>query len=218
MISDIQKKVLQGIPLTDSEANEFLSYFCNIIRKNYGMVNPMDPDCKICVETSRDFGILMLMQYGCDTLKLNIKEQLEIPLTHHSNVVFLDVDGKKKTYLVDMTYSQFFGEKIILDDDRNSNGSGNETVFKRMEKEQFVEELRQNGFVELDEEILKKYIDAFLDLCKVKDKNVAYENINKVFGSEVLKLDFITTKIATLKDLKNELLEVREPNSDKKIK
>jgi len=175
---EIENKVINHFPLTEDEAYQFLKYFCDYIRNNYGIINPMDSNCKVCSETAKLFGRIMLMKFGYDVELIDIKKLLNIPLTHYSNIIFININGKEKTYLVDMTYSQFFGEKIILDNNKKINISN---IQKDIEKEEFVNKLRKDGFVELTEEILKKYIDYFLIMCKTANKDIAYENTKNLF-------------------------------------
>lgn len=179
---EIEDKVINNLPLTEEETHNFLKYFCNYIRTDNGIIDPMDSNCKVCKETSQMFGRIMLMVFGCDVELLDIKKELNIPLTHYSNIIFINVDGKEKAYLVDMTYSQFFGESITLDDNRKVNILN---IQKNIENEEFVIKLRKDGFVELTEEIMHKYIDYFLTMCKIQSKNIAYENINNLIFKRI---------------------------------
>lgn len=212
MTYEIERKILNGVPLNNIEVQSFLKYFCDYIRKENDINDPLDPNCRICYKTSEDFGRLMLMRFGCDVEKIDIKNDLGIPLTHYSNIIFFNIDGVDKAYLVDMTYSQFFGETIALDGNNNDYELTvyTEKVFGSMEKEPFVEELRKNGFVELNEEILKKYIDAFLDICDVNDKTFAYQNINKKLYDKKVNIKLEKGKVEKLQELKQELLETAE--------
>lgn len=182
MDNDIVKKIVSRKSLTDEEANIFLLSICNEIRKDCNISDPMSSDCKVCFDTSRKFGIIVYANFGCDVDMLNIREKLEIPLTHYANFISLNINGCMKIYLVDMTYSQFFGDTITLDENKENYGRvvSTQNVFGKIEKEPFVLQLRQNGFIELNNTILKKYIDAFLDLCEVKSKEQAYYNVNKL--------------------------------------
>jgi len=182
LFEDVVKKLRNDEELNSKEANLFLMELCKDIRKYYCISDPMSPDCKLCYECATSFGGMALMKYGCDVEGLNVKEKLDIPLTHYANFIRLYVDGNVKTYLVDMTYSQFFGDYIVLDGKNGVNGKTiyKEKVFSKLENEKFVQELRKNGFVELNEDILKKYIDGFLDVCNVKDKKSAYSCVNKL--------------------------------------
>jgi len=181
MSKEIENKILSNIPLTENEAYEFLKYFCTHIREDVGIIDTMDPNCKVCDETTQKFGVIMLMYFGCDVEILDIKKILNIPLTHYSNIIYIDVNGEEKIYLVDMTYSQFFGERITLDDNKKINISN---IRKNMEQQDFVIKLRKDGFVELTNDILKNYFDYFLTICKAQNKSLAYENINKIFERE----------------------------------
>lgn len=179
---EIERKILNNMSLTDDEVDKFLSFVCEQIRQKNQIYNPMNSDCKACYETSLDFGRVMLMRFGCDVEILDIKKILLIPLTHYANIISFNVNGWKKTYLVDMTYSQFFGDTITLDEDK-SHGEivvPTQRIFGKIKDELFVQQLRSNGFIELNEKLLKQYIDAFLDLCDVKSKEQAYGNMNKL--------------------------------------
>lgn len=175
MIKEIERKILNNISLTETEVIEFLTYVCELIRNDCGIIDPMDTACKFCCETTKKFGRLMLMRFGCDVDILDIKKLLQIPLTHYANIISFNIDGNIKTYLVDMTYSQFFGDTITLD---NNKIIFIKEIFGECE-EQFLE-LRKNGFIELDKSILKKYIDNFLNICNIKDKKSTYINIQKL--------------------------------------
>lgn len=196
MIRKIEEKIINDIPITINEANTYLKFICEIIRKDSNIHDCMDSDCKVCYETSTKFGILMLMKLDCDTEKINIKDLLKIPLTHHSNIVSFNVEGNRKTYLVDMTYSQFFGDIITLDNNIKVNSK---IILKELEQELFVENLRKNGFIELEELTFKKYIDVFLNLCNIENKKDYYTNVNKFLTFN--KIDF-TIKEGVLKKTK----------------
>ena len=61
-------------------------------------------------------------------------------------------------------------------------------IFGQIENEIFVQKLRQDGFVELNGYIFKKYIDAFLDLCDVKNKKQVYVNVNQLLTNNKINL------------------------------
>ena len=81
-----------------------------------------------------------------------------------------------------MTYSQFFGDNIALDQFIKDNIIlvSTKESFEKIKEEPFVKELRKNGFVEIDENNLIKYIDAFLKICKVQNKKEAYINVQNL--------------------------------------
>lgn len=190
MTYEIEKKILNNIALTDNEVNTFLDFICNLIRKDSQIYDPMDSECKVCDITSEKFGRITSMKFGCDVEKIDIKKLLQIPLTHYANIISFNVNGYKKTYLVDMTYSQFFGDTITLDGDKQNNNVvvSTKKVFSNLENELFVQKLRQNGFVELNKTILKQYIDAFLELCGVKNKNEYYINFEKLLNNNKIDM------------------------------
>lgn len=175
---EIENKVINDLPLTEDEAYQFLRYFCDYIRRENGIIDPMDSNCKVCTETTKIFGRIMLLHFNYDVELIDIKKMLNIPLTHYSNIILINVDGKEKLYLVDMTYSQFFGEKIVLDNNESVNILKSK---KEIEKEEFVIKLRKDGFVELTEDILKKYIDYFFSICQKENKNISYADIIDLF-------------------------------------
>lgn len=179
---EIERKILNNMSLTEDEVDKFLSFVCEQIRQKNRIYNPMDNNCKVCYETSLGFGRVMLIRFGCDVEILDIKKILLIPLTHYANIISFNVNGCKKTYLVDMTYSQFFGDTITLDENKEHGEKvvSTQRTFGKIKDELFVQQLRSNGFIELNESVLKQYIDAFLDLCNVKNKEQAYENMNKL--------------------------------------
>lgn len=188
-MNNIIEKITNQEALTDEEVNIFLSTICNKIREQNQLIDPMNPECKLCFETSTMFGGITLMNYGCDVDGINIKNLLQIPLTHYANIISFNVNGIKKTYLVDMTYSQFFGKTITLDD--NTRVSTNK-VFGPMKNEPFVVQLRQKGFVELNEYILKQYIDAFLMISKCRNFKEAYLSVNNLLTKN--KIDTVLKK------------------------
>ena len=63
-------------------------------------------------------------------------------------------------------------------------------VFGKIKEEDFVKKLRQYGFVELNEEILKKYIDAFLDICNVHNKSERYIKLQELLTNRKICLNY----------------------------
>lgn len=162
-MNEIFDKVVNKISLTDEEVYKFLKFNCDFIRNNTDIIDPMDYDCKWCDETSLKF-ISAMVRFDSYADRINIKEYLEIPLTHYFNVISLNVNNEIKTYLVDMTFSQFFADTITLD---NQEVVSTE-VFKNLEQELWVENLRKNGFIEANNNFLEIYKNLFIDLCNTK--------------------------------------------------
>ena len=187
---EIERKILNNLSLTEDEVNIFLNFVCTSIRKEVGIEDPMDTNCKECFNTSIMFGRLTLSRFGCDVEILNIKKELEIPLTHYANIISFNVNGNKKTYLIDMTYSQFFNDTFILDDIDGTPGKVvyTDETFGKIKEEDFTKKLRYNGFIELNEIILKKYIDLFLNMCNQNNKNKAYSNIQKLLSKNQISI------------------------------
>jgi len=180
MIREIVEQIIKDLDLIGDNVEAKLNYICSVIRKMEKINDPMDPECKVCYETSMEFGRIMYGALDYDVEILNIKDLLQIPLTHYANIISFDINGHKKTYLVDMTYSQFFGSSILLD---NNERVSTEKVFGSIKDELFVQKLRQNGFVELTGDVLEQYIDAFLDICDVKNRSKAYYNIYELLAN-----------------------------------
>ena len=183
MNEELIEKIINSQPLTNKEVDSFLKYSCNLIKEKYQINNPNDTNCKVCFEASRDFAMLMLLKYNCDTNLINIKELLNIPLTHYISILFLNVSNVIKPYLIDLTYSQFFGNEIILDDRKKVL---TKNTFKKLEEDLFVKELRINSFIELNGTTTKKYFDLFLDTCRVMDKSKAYYKVNQLLKSHLI--------------------------------
>ena len=181
-MNEIIDKFICKIPLTDEEVHQLLGMICNRIREQVGIYDPMDSNCKMCNETSLLFGQLMILRFDHDVERMNIKKLLEIPLTHYANIISINVNGDYKTFLVDMTYSQFFGETITLDDNGKvmDKKVSTKKSFGKIKDKEFVSNLRKYGYVELTGDILIQYIDSLLELCNKKSKIRAYENIEKL--------------------------------------
>ena len=183
MTNKIINKMTNNLPLTKKEINYFLNEFCIQIKKNYNINNPYDTNCKYCRETASEFAKYIYLKHGINDIFINIKELLNIPLTHYINILFVNINNEIKPYLIDMTYNQFFNNKIILD---NGNAVSTKNTFKKMEEESFIKELRLKGFIELNEYNTKKYFDLFLDTCRVSDKSSAYYNINELLKNNIV--------------------------------
>ncbi len=154
---------------------------CKEIRKNYGVVDPFSFDCKVCFETSLMFGRLLYFRYGFDINQYDIKQLLQIPITHYINTINLNVDGDEKTYLVDITFSQFFDKSIILDDGKKVSTKSN---FKKIEDISFIKNLREKGFVLLTSEVATLYVKSFLAAGGVIKKGSDFKEIYDVLVND----------------------------------
>lgn len=174
---ELIQKLSEKDSLTENEVNFFLEMVCKEIRKSYGVVDPFSFDCKVCFETSLLFGRLLYFRYGFDINQYDIKQLLQIPITHYINTITLNVDGDEKTYLVDMTFSQFFDKNIVLDNDKKVSTKSN---FKKIEDVSFVKKLREKGFVLLTSEVATLYAKSFLAASGVIKKESDFEKIYDV--------------------------------------
>lgn len=175
MTIELDQKIRSGSNITEEEANVFLSHCVEVIRKDVGIFNPEDIDCTKCFEACRDFAEVFLRR-GINFADLNIKKQLNIPLTHYSLIVELNVNNKKVPYLVDITYNQFSKENY-----RDNEGNKISVIkgLKDSKKDIFSDELISKGYIKINEPILKLYIDSFLNVYDNVDIVEAYKNISE---------------------------------------
>lgn len=139
----------------------------------------------------------MILRSGLNGSLLSINKDLEIPLTHYSNVIVFNVNGKIVPYLIDLTYNQFFKEYndddnyVLLDD------------FVVGEKQRYlVDKLNKYGYVELNDELLRIYINLFLDFYK--DKKVNRDNVYRNVVERIEKEALIN--ISSIKHTREEIL------------
>ena len=175
MSRDIELKIMNGESLTEEEAKTYLNWISKEIRKKQNIVDPYDTDCSKCFECNREVNVVMM---GSDVTfaPVNIRNQLNIPLTHYSTAVTLNVDNELKSYLIDLTYSQFFKEEFVLDN--LETGSINRDNKSREQKD-FQNELRNKGYVLLTEESFRFYINNFFELCNIKDRLIKNARLNE---------------------------------------
>ena len=218
-INDILNKTRNELVLTEEEAMYFLDYYCTRIKKAYGIDNSNKCDYKVCFATTKDVGIEMIMRGGLNGALLNINRELDIPLTHYSNVIVFYVDGKIVPYLIDLTYNQFFKD---YNDDDNYVFLDNFVV---NEKQRYlVDKLNKDGYVELDDELLKIYINMFLDFYDVKEakRDNAYRNVIERIEKEALinisSIRHIKEEILLLTKLRDDILAIAEQKTDESKK
>lgn len=218
-INDILNKTRSGIVLTDEETIYFLDYYCTRIKKEYGIDNSKKSDYKVCFATTMDVGTEMILRSGLNGSLLNINKDLEIPLTHYSNVIVFNVNGKIVPYLIDLTYNQFFKEYndddnyVLLDD------------FVVSEKQRYlVNKLNKDGYVELNDELLRIYINLFLDFYKDKEVNRdnVYRNVVERIEKEALinisSIKHTREEILLLTRLRDDILAIAEEKTNESKK
>ena len=130
-----------------------------------------------------DVGTEMILRSGLNGSLLNISKDLEIPLTHYSNVIVFNVNNRVIPYLIDLTYNQFF--KAYNDDD--SYVLLDDFVVSE-EQKSLVSKLNKDGYIELNDELLKVYINMFLDFYKDKkiNRDNVYRNVVERIEKEAL--------------------------------
>ena len=99
-INEILNKTRSEMVLTEEETIYFLDYYCTRIKK--------ERDYKVCFLTTLDVGTEMILRSGLNGSLLNINKDLEIPLSHYSNVIVFNINDRVVPYLIDLTYNQFF--------------------------------------------------------------------------------------------------------------
>lgn len=182
-INDILNKTRNGIVLTEEEARYFLDYYCTRIKKENIIDKFNSWDYKVCFLTTMDVGTEMILRSGLNGSLLNISKDLEIPLTHYSNVIVFNVNNRVIPYLIDLTYNQFF--KAYNDDD--SYVLLDDFVVSE-EQKSLVSKLNKDGYIELNDELLKVYINMFLDFYKDKkiNRDNVYRNVVERIEKEAL--------------------------------
>lgn len=196
----ITDKLKRGQPLTMVEAKTFLDFMAYVVRRDTGIVDIKNVDCAKCNETSRLVGSLAF-SYNCDCDKLSFKETMDIELTHHVNIVSIDTIEGSKSFLVDLTYIQFFKDKYLLDNLKTMNMK--ECVITN-EQINLGKSLIEQGYIEFTEDNFRVYIDTFLEAySRVMpiDREIIYSKINDYLEKNNLIFDAFTNDIETSKQM-----------------
>lgn len=209
MSRDIELKIMNGESLTEEEAETYLNWVSKEIRKKQNIVNPYDTDCSKCFECSRDINVVMI---GSDVTfaPINIRNQLNIPLTHYSTAITLEVNNQPKSYLIDLTYSQFFKTEFVLD---NLNVGSIKDDTQNLDKKFFEKELINKGFVELTDQSLKFYINNFLELSNIESKIIKNTRLNefKTYLNQngiIVKEKYLNSKKDLLTQFRDDVIEI----------
>lgn len=212
MTDEIKLKVTSGDSLSEKEAEIYLDFIANEVRNGQGIVDPEDSDCTKCFECSRDTGLTVSPKYKVQLI--NIKEQLNLPITHYSTAVVLNVNNKPKSYLVDLTYAQFFKEEFVLDNlEIGHINRKNESL----EKKYFEGQLIVKGYVELNEENIRFYLDNFFELCKIEHnivRNSRYDDFVRYLKKKEVQLNKVNKSLELkerkelLTNFRNDIIEI----------
>lgn len=215
MSRDIELKIMNGESLIEEEALTYLNWISKEIRKKQNIVDPYDTDCSKCVECSRDVNVVVM---GSDITfaPINIRNQLNIPLTHYSTAITLRVNEQLKSYLIDLTYSQFFVDQFVLD---NSEIGSIKQDSEITDKKVFEEELRSKGFVELTDENLKFYVNNFLELGNVENKIIKNTRLNELKNflnkrGIIIKEQTLSSKKELFTGFRDDLVEIIKSKQD----
>lgn len=219
MIEDIKNKLQSGKALTMNEVETFLNFEAVSIRRKVGITDPYDTNCAKCAETRFLTGVSMFNN-NCDCELLPIKKLLNIELTHYATAVEIPTIEGMKWYLMDLTYSQFFQDKYLLDD---GTYMPLKKDFVTDIESRFADDLRKKGYVELTRENIKLYIDSFLNAySKVRhiNRNEIYQSVNQYLSDKGIKYsdslsEERSAKIEELKQMKNEITSqiIKDDNS-----
>lgn len=218
-IEKINNKIYEELDLTSEEANYFLTYYCNMIKHHYYLDDPNNNDYRVCFATSHDLEYLMAVRFNLYVSRLDISKLLNIPLTHYSDVVTINIDGKRKVYLVDLTYKQFFKEdedlKKYYEDNNEEIGYVLFDDYIKSNKEKyFVDSLLNSGFIELNDELLRIYINSFLYKYNKRDDINTYQkvidNIKKEVFIDVSKIKYTKEELILLERLRNDILNIMD--------
>lgn len=217
MSSNIESKIMNDWSLTEEEAQTYLNLISKQVRTRQNIADPYDTDCSKCFECSKDIGIVLMGNEVLPT-PINIRNQLNIPLTHFATAITLKVNDQYQSYLIDLTYSQFFKDEFVLDN--LETGSINRDN-KKQEQKDFEDELRNKGFVLLTEDSFKFYVNNFFELCNIKDRLVKNTRLNEFriylnkYGIVIKGVNF-STKKELLTQLKDEIKSNQNNESEYK--
>lgn len=219
MSRDIELKIMNGGSLTEKEVETYLNWISKEVRKKQNIIDPYDTDCSKCFECSREVNVVMM---GSDVAftPINIRNNLNIPLTHYSTAITLKVNDQLKSYLIDLTYSQFFKNEFILD---NSEMSSIKQDSEKTDKKLFEDELRNKGFVEITDENLKFYVNNFFELGKIENRIIKNTRINEFTsflnnnGIIIKEKDLITKKelLGRFRDDIIEMIKFKQDSGEK---
>ena len=141
---------------------------------------------------------------------ISIRNKLNIPLTHYSTAVTLKVNNKFKSYLIDLTYSQFFADGFVLDNSEIGNLNHDN---KNQEQKDFENELRNKGFILLTEENLKFYVNNFLELSNINSRliiNARLKEFKKFLETEgiLIQEKHLSFKKELITQFRDDIIEI----------
>lgn len=146
--------------LTEHEVKLLLEWVINqsrkILAKSFGVTNIDDLDLQGLCKLAQTVIHKILMNMGLNSKCLTLSNILDNYEGEDHKVNILDFpmsDGISKTYLLDITYSQFLLEDYTPQVIKYWNNN--------LRKKQILAELLKNGFLELTVENAKSYADSF---------------------------------------------------------
>ena len=181
LISQIENKLEDNIPLSQDEAKYFLDYIVFITRTKF--TNDLDNysfewKCDTAISIIGNYLNSLNVNYNvCDTQKVitnNIKG-------HTFMIVNLNTENGTLSYLIDPTYRQFFTKDTCNESNYTLiNGiyvtTPNPGYFIKEEDKEETKKLLINGYAILTNDIARIYGDSFYN-TKVGEDNTAYKII-----------------------------------------
>ncbi len=181
LISQIENKLNENIPLSKEETEYFLNYIVFVTRTK--LTNDLD---NYSFEWKCDTAISIIGNYlnqlnvnfnVCDTQKVITNN-----ITGHTfMIVTLNTENGILSYLADPTYRQFFTKSTCNKNNYTLiNGkyvtTPNPGYFIKEEDKDKVQEFLINGYSILADDIARIYGDSFYN-TKVGEENIAYKSI-----------------------------------------
>lgn len=182
LISQIENKLEDNIPLSQDEAKYFLDYIVFITRTKF--TNDLDNysfewKCDTAISIIGNYLNSLNVNYNvCDTQKVitnNIKG-------HTFMIVNLNTENGTLSYLIDPTYRQFFTKDTCNESNYTLiNGiyvtTPNPGYFIKEEDKSIIKTFLQKGYSILDNNIARIYGDSFYN-TKVGRYDKTYNSIN----------------------------------------
>ncbi len=190
---------LNTVPIYDENSHiipknitEILDYLVHCTRKKLASKNDLKKDAlsKKCLDTS-DYLEKICSELGIETIHIGVDQGLNNGMFHHFTIVRIRQDDSTyRDFLVDCTYRQFFTKKdsnprrIGVMRGPVSGCSIGSYMMMTEDRKKMAETILTKGYIELNAETLKTYLDAIIYSGRSKDyyqkNNLDYMNPNDV--------------------------------------
>ena len=175
--ANIEKRISQGQSITQNEAENFLQLICQITREK---INPNMDNYDYKCDLAQSIICHYLEKIGCKYAACATQNVITSGITGHSfTTATLNVEGEQKSYIVDLTYIQFFhSDKCQTSNYFVSPRYPNQTLltpdpgyFIKEEDKEATDFLLRYGYIELLPEYARMYGDSFLNTKPGADPN-----------------------------------------------